>query len=108
MITQNRQKSNAKKNTKKLFIKFMYINFHSDTLTTVVQVLQLQRKDDLSPVFAMSPRYLIIVGNTDFQNLTSQNARCKPLNDDQVTLCIVVCTCYLCLHLYMVDFIKLG
>jgi len=50
----------------------MYINFHLDALTTVVKVLdwKRQRKDDLSPVFAMLPRYLIIVGNTDFQNLT--------------------------------------
>jgi len=35
----------------------MYINFHLD-------------KDDWSPVFAMSPRYLNIVVNTGFQNLT--------------------------------------
>ena len=51
-----------------LFIKFMYINFHLDILTTVVLVLnwKKQRKDDLSPVFAMSPRYLNIDGNTDF------------------------------------------
>ena len=32
--------------------------------------LKKQRKDDLSPVFAISPRYLNIVGNTDYQNLT--------------------------------------
>ena len=48
----------------------MYINFHLDILTTVVQVLdwKKQRKDNLSPVFPMSPRYLNIVGNTFSQN----------------------------------------
>jgi len=48
----------------------MYITFHLDILTTVVLVLEKQREDDLSPVFTMSPRYLNIAGNTDFQNLT--------------------------------------
>ena len=70
--------------------------------------LKKQRKDDLSPVFAMSPRYLNIVGNTDFQNLTLRNARCKPFNDDQVILCIAVCTCYSCSPLYMVDYQSLD
>ena len=51
------------------FIYIMYINFHLDALTTVVKVLdwKRQRKDDLSPVFAMLPRYLIIVENTEFK-----------------------------------------
>jgi len=50
----------------------MYINFHLDTLNIEVNVLdwKRQRKDDVSPGYAMSPRYLNIVGNTDFQNLT--------------------------------------
>ena len=67
-----------------------------------------QRKDDLSPVFAMSPRYLNIVGNTDFQHLTLWNARWKPFNNDQVILCIVVCTCYSCSPLLLYKLLRNG
>ena len=49
----------------------MYINFHLDILTTVVLVLdwKKQRKDVLSPVFTMSPRYLNIVGKYKLSKL---------------------------------------
>jgi len=42
------------------FICIVYSNFHVDHLKTVVKELdeKRQRKDDLSPVFAMSPWYL--------------------------------------------------
>jgi len=50
----------------------MYINFHLDILTTDVSVIDWKNnvKTILWPAFAMSPRYLNIVGNTGFQNLT--------------------------------------
>jgi len=44
-----------------LFICIVYSNFHADYLKTVVNDFdkkKRQRKDDLSPVFAMSPWYL--------------------------------------------------
>ena len=80
-----------------LFICIVYSNFHVDDLKTVVKELdkKRQRKDELSPVFAMSPWY-VNSGEYRLLNCWHRNARCKTLNDDHYILCIVVCTCNAC------------
>ena len=77
-----------------IFISIMYSNFHVDALTTLEQVLdwKRQRKDNVSPVFVMSPWYLNRVRTFKTLHNRTHNA----LSNDHYILCIVVCTCYIC------------
>ena len=71
--------------------------YRVDDLKTVVKELhkKRQRKDDLSPVFAMSPWYLNS-GEYRLSNCWHNGTHNAKLNDDPCILCIVVCTCNAC------------